>query len=555
MNKGFKKSYIYQYYTKIKSGKIVASKWIILIYQIIVDGVEKGKWYYDDKKEKRCIKFIENFVHHSKGRSDLLELELWQKALISCIFSIVNENGIRQFREVFIVVARKNGKSLLASAILAYQAFIEREYGAELYCLAPKLEQANIVFDNFYQSVSKESELLELCKKRRTDIYIESTNTIIKPLAFSEKKSDGLNPQCVIADEIASWQGQGGLKMYEVIKSAFGARTQPLLIGISTAGYVNDSIYDELFVRSTSFLNGSSQETQLLPFLFTIDDIELWDSIEELKKSNPNLGISVKKSYLQEEIRIAKGSLSKKAEFITKYCNLKQNSSQAWLTYELVDKSSKKEFSLNDFRGCYGCGGIDLSQTTDLTCACIDIEKDGDEYIFAQFFMPRNRLNDLIELDKVPYDIYVKQGYIILSGENYVDYKDVKAWYDMLKRDYKIMPCRIGYDRYSSQYLVDDMANKGYRMDDVIQGWNLAPIIREFEGKLKDGKIHIGKNNLLKSHLLNVALKYETDNQKFKPVKMKATDHIDGFVSIIDALTVKSKYFNEIKFLIRNERK
>jgi phage terminase large subunit-like protein len=283
-----------------------------------------------------------------------------------------------------------------------------------------------------------------------------------------------------------------------------------------------------------------------------IDDIERWDCIDELEKANPNFGVSVSREYMLEEIRIAKGSLSKRAEFITKYCNLKQNSSQAWLTYELVDNAGKREFSLNDFRNCYAVGGIDLSQTTDLTCATIVIEKGGEEYVFSQFFMPKNKINELIELDKVPYDIYVRQGYLTLSGENYVNYKDVKDWFDMLKKEYKILACRVGYDRYSSQYLIDEMSNKGYKTDDVIQGWNLAPIIREFEGKLKDGKIHIGKNNLLKSHLLNVALKYESDNSKFKPVKMRASDHIDGFVSIIDALTVKSKYYNDIKFIIRN---
>lgn len=554
MNKEFLESFIFEYFQKMDNGEIRVSKWIYKIFKIIVEGIENEKWFYDQKKAKKAIKFIENFCHHSKGRSDLIRLELWQKAIVSCIFGIVKENGLRQFREVMIIVARKNGKSLFASAIMAYMAFLDKEYGAELYCLAPKLEQANIVFDNFYQTISKEEELLSLCKKRRTDIYIQKTNTVVKPLAFSEKKSDGLNPHLAVCDEIASWQGQAGLRMYEVIKSALGARLQPLILSISTAGYVNDSIYDELMIRATSFLNGSSEETQLLPFLYIIDDIDLWDSIEELEKSNPNLGVSVSREYLIEEIRIAKGSLSKKAEFLTKYCNIKQNSSQAWLTFELVDNAGNKDFTLNDFRNCYAVGGIDLSQTTDLTCASIVIERKGEEYVFSQFFMPKNRMKDLIELDKVPYDIYEKQGFLTLSGENYVDYKDVKAWFDMLKQQYKILAIRIGYDRYSSQYLVDDMSNKGYRMDDVIQGWNLAPIIREFEGKLKDGNIHVGKNNLLKSHLLNVALKYESDNQKFKPVKMKASDHIDGFVSIIDALTVKSKYYNEIKFLIQNER-
>ena len=548
----FKKSYLYKYHQQMVKGEINVGRWIYKIFSLLVEGVENGTYFYDDKKADMCIKFVETFIHHSKGRSDMLVLELWQKAIICAIFGIVNEDGKRQFREVILIVARKNGKSLFASAIIACLTFIDKEYGAEIYCLAPKLEQANIVFDNFYQTISNEPELLELCKKRRTDIYIETSNTVVKPLAFSDKKSDGLNPHGTVCDEIAAWSGQNGLRMYEVMKSALGSRTQPLILSISTAGYVNDSIYDELMIRATAFLNGSSEETQLLPFLYMIDDIERWDCIDELEKSNPNLNVSVSKAYLLEEIRIAKGSLSKRAEFITKYCNLKQNSSQAWLTYELVDGAGKKEYTLKDFKGCYGVGGIDLSQTTDLTCASIVIEKDGQEYAFSQFFMPKNKLKELIEIDKVPYDIYVKQGYLILSGENYVDYKDVKAWFDMLRHEYQIYACRVGYDRYSAQYLVDEMNNKGYRMDDVIQGWNLSPIIREFEGKLKDGSFHIGKNNLLKSHLLNVALKFESDNQKFKPVKMKASDHIDGFVSIIDALTVKSKYYSEIKFIIQN---
>lgn len=555
MDKSFLKSSIYEYYKKINSGEIKVGKWIHKVYDILIDGLEQEKWFYDEKKADKCVRFIETFVHHSKGRSDLLTLELWQKAIICAIFGIVREDGRRQFREVILIVARKNGKSLFASAIMACMAFIDKEFGADLYCLAPKLDQANIVFDNFYKSISYEQDLMAISKKRRTDIYIEMSNTTIKPIAFNDKKSDGLNPHCVICDEIASWQGQNGLRMYEVMKSALGARTQPLIFSISTSGYQNDSIYDELIMRATSYLQGSSEETQILPFLYMIDDVEQWDSMDELEKANPNLGVSVSKEYLHEEIRIAKGSLSKRAEFITKYCNIKQNSSQAWLEYQVVDKASKKEFTLNDFRECYAVGGIDLSQTTDLTCASIVVEKGGEEYVFSQFFMPKNRLQDLIELDKVPYDIYVKQGYITLSGENYVDYKDVKAWFDMLRKEYKIMPVRIGYDRYSAQYLVDDMSQKGYNMDDVYQGWNMAPEIRYFGGKLKDGRIHIGKNNLLKSHLLNVALKYESDNQRFKPVKMRPSDHIDGFVSVIDALIVKAKYYKEIKFLIRNERR
>jgi phage terminase large subunit-like protein len=467
------------------------------------------------------------------------------------MFGIVDAEKIRVFREIFIVIGRKNGKSLFASAIIAYMAYLEPEYGQEIYCLAPKLDQAALVYDGFYQMVQAEDELLELAKKRRSDIYIADTNSVIKPIAFNAKKSDGFNPQLVVCDEMAAWSGDGGLKQYEVMKSALGARKQPMILSISTAGYINDSIYDELMKRATSFLKGNSKERRLLPFLYMIDDVEKWNDIEELKKANPNMGVSVKEGFFIDEIAVAEGSLSKKAEFLTKYCNIKQNSSIAWLEYGTVDAAAVN-LTLEDFRDCYAVGGIDLSQTTDLTAASVIIEREGVLYAFTQFFMPRNRLETLQATDGVPYDIFVKKKNLTLSGENYVDYHDVFNWYVMLLNEYSIRTLEIGYDRYSAQYLVDDLKGYGFHMDDVWQGENLTPVIREFEGIIKDGNFKIASNNLLKAHFLNVALKHNMETRKFRPIKIEQRSHIDGFVSVIDAMTVRQKYFTEIGELLKN---
>ena len=467
------------------------------------------------------------------------------------MFGIVDEEKTRIFREIFIVIGRKNGKSLFASAIIAYMAFLEPEYGQEIYCLAPKLDQAALVYDGFYKMVQAEEELEELTKKRRSDIYLEETNTTIKPIAFNAKKSDGFNPQLVVCDELAAWSGDGGLKQYEVMKSALGARRQPMILSISTAGYINDSIYDELMKRSTSFLKGNSKERRLLPLLYIIDDIEKWNDIEELKKANPNMGVSVKESFFEDEIAVAESSPSKKAEFLTKYCNIKQNSSIAWLDYAVVDGASVEK-TLEDIRDCYAVGGIDLSQTTDITAASVVIEKDGILYAFTQFFMPKNRMEKLQATDGVPYDIFVKKGILTLSGDNYVDYKDVFNWYKMLLEDYGIRPLEIGYDRYSAQYLIDDLKGYGFHTDDVFQGENLTPVIREFEGIIRDGDFKIADNNLLKSHFLNVALKQNTETRKFRPIKIEQRAHIDGFVSVIDAMTVRQKYYAEYGELLKN---
>ncbi len=356
-----------------------------------------------------------------------------------------------------------------------------------------------------------------------------------------------------MCDEIASWPAEQGLKQYEVMKSALGARKQPIILSISTAGYVNDGPYDELMMRSTAWLLGNSEERRLLPILYMIDDPGKWDDIEELKKANPNMGVSVSPDFFLEEIAIARNSLSKRAEFLTKYCNIKQSSTQAWLPYEVVDAVSGGEYSLDDFRSSYCVGGIDLSQTTDLTACCVVIEKAGKLYTFAKFFMPENKIDELQEREGVPYRLYVSAGLIQPSGENFVDYNDCFEWFRMLVEDYEILPLQVGYDRYSAAYLIQQMEQYGFHCDDVFQGTNLTPVLHEMDGLLRDGTLQLGTNNLLKAHFLNVAVKQDTESRKIRPVKIDARCHIDGFVAVCDALTVRQKWADQIGEQLRNE--
>jgi len=536
---------IYEYYQGITDGSIAVSEYIKLWYSHIIKGLESKSFYYAPKKAKAAIVFIENFCTHHEGALALkkFKLELWQKALIAVIFGIVDQDGNRQFREVMVVVARKQGKTLLAAAIAEYMAFMDGEYGAKIYFCAPKLQQANLCFDAFYQIITHNNDLNALAQKRRTDIYIERTNTSAMPLAYNAKKSDGLNIHLGICDEIASWSGDGGLKFYEVLKSSMGARQQPLLLSISTSGYENESIYDELMKRSTRVLKGDSKETRLAPFLYMIDDITKWNDINELRKSNPNLGVSVSVDYLLEEIAVAEGSLSKRAEFLTKYCCIKQNSSQAWLADEAVRGASGKHMELEQFRDSYAVCGLDLSQTTDLTCATCVIEKNGELYVFAQFFLPGEKIDEATARDGLPYLEYIRRGILTPSGENFIDYHDCYQWLTDLIEKYQIYPLCVGYDRYMAKYLVQDLQAYGFMCDDVFQGTNLTPVIKEFEGQLKDGIIHIGDNDLLKVHMLDSALKLDTETNRCKLVKLRRYAHIDGMAALLDALTVRQKWY------------
>ena len=549
-------NYINEYYQAIKDGSVIAGRWIILLYEYIVKGLENKSFYFAPKKANRAIKYIENYCHHSKGRSDLLKLELWQKALVSVIFGVVDENGLRQFREIVLIVARKNGKSLFAAAIMDYVAFLDGEYGAEIYCLAPKLEQAEIVYSCFWQMCFAEEETRTKIQKRGrlNDYYIPDSNTVIKKVAFNAKKSDGFNPHLVICDEVASWVGDAGKKQYEVMKSALGSRKQPMILSCTTSGYVNEGIYDELFKRGTRFLLGDSKEQRLLPVFYTIDDEEKWNDINELAKSNPNLGVSVSVDYMLEEIAIAEGSLSKKAEFLTKYCCVKQSSEQAWLSTKIIDAAVCNPILPEDFTNCYAVGGLDLSMTTDLTSACVVIEKNETEFVISHFWLPAEKLDDATARDDIPYREMIERGVLSLSGEGFVDYNDVFLWFVHLVQEYRIMPLVVGYDRYSSQYLVKQMQNDGgFLMDDVYQGWNMTPAINKLEGELKEHKIKIGDNALLRVHLLDTALQRDRMSKRVKIVKLNDNSHIDGTAALLDALIVKDKWAGEYARQLRNE--
>ena len=546
------KNYILIYYQQIRDGSVTVGQWIEKWYTYIVHGLEEKRFFFDQKKAARAIAFIQQYCRHHEGplAPQLITLEVWQKALISVIFGILDEDGLRQFREVLVVMGRKNGKTLLDAAIATYMMIADGEYGARAFFVASRLDQSRLAFEAFFQMISKEPKLAAKAKKRRTDVYFAETNSSAMPVAFSERKTDGLNPSFVSLDELASWRGEAGLRQYEVFKSALGARKQPMMFGITTAGYENEGIYDELIKRSTAVLNGNSRETRLAPFLYMIDDVEKWNDINEIRKANPNLGVSVSVDYMLEEIAIAEGSLSKRYEFICKYCCVKQSASKSWFPAEVVRKMFGHKRTLEEFRNHYALGGIDLSQTTDLTSACVLIEKDGIIWTHSHFWLPANRIKDATARDGIPYQIMMDNGFLSTSGEEFIDYKDVLNWFIRLVRDYKIFPLQVGYDRYSALELCQAMENASFHMESVRQGWNLGGIEDTFEGMLREGRIRdMDDNDLLKIHRMDAAQKIETGDSAYPRktlVKLSKNAHVDGVAAILDAMCMRANHWAEM---------
>ena len=553
---------ILAYYQAIKSGAAVVGRWVELVYERIVTMLERKEVTFDQVKANRAIEYIETHCFHTEGElaPNPLKLELWQKAFISAIFGIMDANGRRQFREVILLVGRKNGKSALASAIGKYVFEQDGGFGCRVYCLAPKLDQAEIIYNGLWTMFLVDPAWNELDKDdptkarhRMTDLFMAQTNSTVKKIAFSAKKSDGFNPSLTICDEVASWQGANGLKQYEVMKSGMGARPEGLLLSCTTSGYENDGIFDELMKRATRYLMGDSKEKRLLPLLYMIDDVEKAFDINELRKSNPNLGVSVSVDYMLEEIAIAEGSISKKIEFLTKYCNIKQNSSAAWLSTQEVERMCGEPLRIEDFAETYAVCGIDLSQTRDLTACVFVIEKNGELYVFAKFFLPAERIDECSARDGIPYNIYAMRGLLQPSGTNFIDYNDCFRWIADMIETHHVYPLMCGYDRYSSQYLVQQLNAYGARTDDVFQGENLWGVLQEMGGLIADGKVHIGDNDLLKMHLLNAAIKMSNERGRGKLVKIAPSLHIDGVAALADAFTVRQKYANEFGEQLKNE--
>ena len=552
---------ITEYLEEIRTGGVTVGKWIRQVYEVVTAGVAEGRWFYDDRLARNALNFIERFCHHYKGvlAPKRIRLSLWERAAISLIFGIVDASGRRQFTEVFWVIGRKQGKTLLAAGIATYMAYAAGEFGSEIYFLAPKLDQADLCYSALEFNVHAEPELDSITKSTKyRGLMIQETNTMVRKLAFTSKKSDGYSPMFYVADEVSAWPGVNGLRQWEVMVSGTGARQEPLGMAISSGGYENEGLFDELMKRGTGFLMGNSREQHILPIIYMIDDPEKWNDLQELRKSLPGLGESVSEEFIRKEIDVAEESLSKATEFKTKYCNLKQAMSTAWLRAEDINKAFGWRKPMEEIRSRYCVGGVDLSQTTDLTSACIVCEIDGILWIHSHFWLPNKRLEEATRRDNIPYEIYIKKGFLSLSGEEFINSDDVLLWFMDLVKRWKVFPLMIGIDRYSAMDLIQKLDGKHFKTDTVSQGFNLSNVSDTFEGLLREGRIRdMDDNDLLKIHMADAAQQMESNAEQAHPrkklVKISKYAHVDGVAALLDAMAMRQ--FNWAKLGSRLENR
>nr|DAR24751.1 MAG TPA: Large Terminase [Caudoviricetes sp.] len=546
-------NYIEQYYSKIQSGEITADNKIKSVYSELVKRCkdQTGRYIFDKGKAERPIQFIEKFCRHSKGEwaGRPVKLELFQKAFISALYGFIDtETGYRQYKEAFFLVGRKNGKSTLAAGLALYELLADGEPGAECYSIATKKDQAKIIFDEVLHMVQQSPHLKRHLKKRKTDLYSPTTFSKMQALGRNSDSLDGLNASFVVVDEL---HGIKDRNLYDVMKQSQSARRQPLLLMITTAGTVRESIYDNIYDYACKVVDGTFKDDHFLPVIYELDNAKEWQQPETWEKANPSLGRIKKLSDIQQKVERAKQNAADLPSVLCKDFNIRQNSFRSWLTFE--DVNNESAFDLADFKGGYFIGGADLSQTGDLTAATALLMKPGDSniYISQMYFLPGDLLNDRVEKEKIPYNIWHNAGLVRLCSGNRINYSDVTAWFNELVELHGINPYIIGYDAWSATYWRQEMESEGFNLQPIRQGAKTLSLpMQTLEQDLKAKKIIYNNNPILKWCLTNTAIEVDRNGNITPKKALSPKQRIDGTASLLDAYTVLQENYQDYINLI-----
>jgi phage terminase large subunit-like protein len=550
---------IEEYYKWIEKNPNKVCKKVKTIYKRLVDDIHKEKevsfikegkvethkYHFDIEKAQRPIKFIEKFCKQSKGKwnGKQLKLELFQKAMIESAFGFVDENGFRKYKKVIFFVARKNGKSVLDSAIANYMLVADNEGGAEIYSIATKKEQAKIVWDEAKRMIKKSPALDKRIRCLIGGIYFDQKDSYFRALASDSNSLDGLNSHLVIADEVHAWKDKN---LLDVMYDSMSAREQPMLLETSTMGTVRQNVFDIEYDYASQVIDGVIQDETLLPIIYELDDEKEWTNEECWYKANPSLGVIKSVKDLRDKVERAKNNPIELVNLLCKDFNIRQNSMNAWLTFE--DLNNEEIYS--EWKDCYCIGGCDLSSTTDLTCATLLGVVKGKIRVKQMYWIPSNYLEKKITEDKIPYDKWIKLGWMRLSGESKIDYHDITQWFIEEVQNNDLRPLWIGYDSWNAEFWKIEMQEYGFDMVEVRQGYKTesAPL-KQMKADLMDKKINYNNNPILKWNLSNVAIKQD-DNENIMITKEKSRQRIDGVASLMDAYVIyvnkQQEYLNYI---------
>jgi phage terminase large subunit-like protein len=507
---------------------------------------KKSQWKYDHEKAMHAIEFIERYCKHSKGANagQPFILELWQKALVAAAFGIVDKKtNTRKYHETLLIVGRKNGKSTLAAAIGLYMMIGDGEHGPEIYSVATKKDQAKIIWLESKRMIQKSPALRKRIKTKVAEIESGINDGVFKPLGRDSDTLDGLNVHCGLFDEVHAWKD---MNLYDVIVDGTSARDEPMIFTSSTAGTVRESVFDRLYDESEMIINGYDDpdgyvNERMLPIIYELDNRNEWTDPECWAKANPGLGTIKRVENLADKVNKAKADPKQVKNLVCKDFNIRETSSEAWLTFEQAN--NQETFDITELKPRYGIGGVDLSSTTDLTCASVIFKVPNDDRIYVEqmYWLPEDLLEKRVAEDKIPYDKWYEMGLLRTTPGNKVHYKYVVDWYMEVQNEKDIYIYKVGYDAWSATYFVEDM--KGVFgeevMQAVIQGKKtLSSPMKSLGADFEANRIIYNNNPILKWNLTNVAIDVDK-NDNIQPIKTSNTKkRIDGFASLLDAYVI-----------------
>lgn len=539
--------YVTQYLNAIKAGKCIVSKRTRRQYEKLVDDINnpKGGYVFDQKKAEKPIAFIERFCKHSKGEwaGQPLKLQLFQKAFISALFGFVDaKTGYRKYRETLFYVARKNGKSVMLSGLALYMLIADNEAGAEVYSVASKKDQAKIIYEETYNMIRQSPDLLQVVKKRKSDLYFSLTFSKFAPLGKNSDTLDGLNSHLVIIDELHSIKDRN---LYEVMKQSQSARRQPLLVMITTAGTIRECIFDDMYKYACGVCDGTIDDPHFLPLIYELDNKEEWLDPMKWEKANPGLNTIKKLDDLISKVERAKQSPRDLTGVLVKDFNVIQTVASTWLTFD--DAVNPETFSLEAFKGYYCIGGADLSRTSDLTAATLlFMDKQEKRYVTQMYFLPKDNFEQRVHDEKIPYDKWLEAGLLRLCEGNSINYSDVTAWFMEMVEKYDVTPAWIYYDPYSAAYWVQEMQSNGFNMVKCYQGTKTLSLpMQQLGADLAAKKVNYNANPLLLWCITNTGVKTDV-NGNIQPIKATSPKYrIDGLASLLDAYVGLLDHYNE----------
>lgn len=572
---------IREYWEEIQAGREVVSSKVYRTYRHIIRNIdaEDGEYFYSPARANHVIEFIENFCHNSKGKygGQLVKLELWEKALLATIFGFIDVEGNRQYREALLIVGKKNGKSLLASGVGTYMQVGDGESGPEVYAVATKKDQAKIIWLEAKRMVRKSPALLKRVRTLVAELASDFNDGVFKPLASDSDTLDGLNIHCALMDEIHQWKN--GRALFDIIADGVTAREQPLIFETSTAGVIREDIYDEKYEEAEKVINGYDDpdgyhDDHFIAFVYELDSRSEWVDPACWKKANPGLGTIKNEKALRDKVEKAKRNPALVKNLVCKEFNIRETSSEAWLTFEQLDNRETFKLDIENKRLIlrtplpdgteketilpyprYGIGGADLSSTTDLTAAKLIFKVPGCEKIFAlsMYWIAQDLLEKRVNEDKIPYDKWFERGLVRLCQGNSVHQKYVKDWFVELQEQLDIYIPWFGYDSWSAKYWVEDMSDYFGKdsMIPVIQGKKTLSDPMKRLGNDFESKIIVYNNNPIDKWCLTNTSYEEDKNGNIQPHKTsKATRRIDGTAALLDAYVVYQNKQSEYSSMI-----